>query len=487
MKMINKFLLVVLVGVMASCASFTDGLTTDPNAPTDADALNMIQGPMVMTQFFHAGEVARLTGIWTNHFTGQDRQYVALNDWNAHTSTDSDSPWGNAYYGVTQCRLIQAKADVELNPRMKGIAQVLEAHMMGTVTSLWGDVPFSEAIDDSNPNPAYDAQEDVYAGLQTLLDDAIINLNAGGAGLTAVKDIFYAANYTRWIQLANALKARYYLHVGDYTNANTYAQLGMQSAADDMVANFGNLYGSTFNPFYSFMVYDRPGYMGAEDAYAPNLMDPDDIFSDPYNANRNHSKQMEGARYYYNYHYYELYTSGYEPNYLNGFDWGCTNCGKFGEDMRLVTYAEMLLIRAEYEARVNGLTAGVAAYNTYRALMATAGTYWTTTLGEYGGVDMQPYVDGDFAPGGLEDPNSTASDPVNALLREIYEERYVFFAGSTESFVDMNRTNNIAEIQLKDYDGVPQRLLYPQDEVNTNTSTPNPIPDVLTPTPVHNN
>ncbi|WP_370089832.1 SusD/RagB family nutrient-binding outer membrane lipoprotein [Ekhidna sp.] len=485
MKIINRISIVLLLGGIFACESFTEDLRIDPNRPLDADATNMIQGPMVANQLFHAGEVARLVGLWTNHFTGQDRQYVGLNDWNTTASTDFDSPWGTAYYGIiTQSRIAADKAIAEGNPALAGIAQVLEAHAMGTVTSLWGDVPFTEAADDTNPNPAYDSQSDVYTGLQNLLDDAITNLAAGGPGISSAKDIFYGGNLASWTELAYTLKARYYLHTGDYADAATNAALGISSAANDMIADFGAGYGTSFNPYYSFLVYDRSGYMGAMDAYAPTIMDPDGNFANTYGgANRNHAKHDEGARFYYYYEPFEYYTAGYEPNFLNGFDWGCQDCGRFGEDFPLVTYGETLLIIAEAEARLNGLSAGVTAYNTYRALI-NGGYGFTTNLGVTT-WDFQAYVDADFNPGGLEDPGSTASSPVNALLREIYEERYISLAGTVEPFTDLRRTNNIAEIQLKNFSGVPQRLIYPQSEINTNTSTPSPLPDVLTATEVH--
>lgn len=31
----------------------------------------------------------------------------------------------------------------------------------------------------------------------------------------------------------------------------------------------------------------------------------------------------------------------------------------------------------------------------------------------------------------------------------------------------------------------PQRLLYPQDEINANSNIPSPIPDIFTPTPIN--
>lgn len=485
MKYLNKFLLVLVIGGLAACSSFTEDLDTDPNRLTDVDAAQILQGPILADMLFHAGEASRLAGMWDNHFTGQDRQYVGLMNWNSVTGGDMDSPWGTAYYGVLkQARIIQDKTDISGNMPLKGAAQVLEAHIMGTVTSLWGDVPYTEAANDTEfPNPAWDDQTAVYAGIQATLDDAITNLAGGGGSIPADADIYYGGNAAQWTELAYSLKARYYLHVGNYPAALAAAANGISSAANDLIAPFGNSFYNTFNPYYDFMVYQRGGYMGADDAYAPSMMDPDGNFTNIYGYNRNHANHDEGSRFYYNYTYYELYTAGYEPNYLNGFDWGCEDCGKFGEEFPLVTYGETLLIIAEAEARINGLSAGVTAYNTYRALI-DGGYGFNDNLGEAGGWNFPAYADADFSPAGVEDPGSTASSPVNALLREIYEERYVALSGITETWTDFRRTNNIAEIQLKSYTGTPQRFVIPQSEINANSSTPDGA-SVTTATEVH--
>jgi hypothetical protein len=69
----------------------------------------------------------------------------------------------------------------------------------------------------------------------------------------------------------------------------------------------------------------------------------------------------------------------------------------------------------------------------------------------------------------------------NALLREIYEERYIYFIGNYEAFTDYRRTNNIGEIKIKaGFDGTPQRLIYSQDEINANPANiPSPCLKLL--------
>lgn len=76
-----------------------------------------------------------------------------------------------------------------------------------------------------------------------------------------------------------------------------------------------------------------------------------------------------------------------------------------------------------------------------------------------------------------------------ALLREILEERYVSFFGQIEGFNDMRRTQKetLVRVPVLPNTGtqLPQRFLYPQAEIDRNSSTPSPIPGIFVPTTVN--
>lgn len=456
----------------------------DPDLITDSDARNLFQGILLANQFFQTSSNTRDVMIWLNQANGENRQYVSLNDWNLSTASNFDDSWNNAYVNcITNAKLTAAKATKELNPRLVGAAQVIEAHCMGTVTSLWGDAPYSELdITGGNLAPKYDSQAAIYTNLQSLLDKAITNLSATtGKGIPADKDLYYAGSAAKWLKLAYSLKARYYLHVKDYAKAKQNALLGINNADDDFKAQFGEGYGQSFNPFYSFLVYDRDDYMSG-DSYAARLLDPSASLY------RGNAKTDESARFLYTYLPGWYYFGPYELNVNCPFDWGEPN-GKFGGDtaVPMITYGEMLLIIAEADARTS-FSAGLSSYNTYRALLNTGYSIGIDNAGYYGeSFKYLPYVAADFAANGMENNSGTALTDQNALIREIFQEKYIYLMGSYESFTDFRRSNNAAQIQLKTGKaGTPQRFLYPQVEINANPNTPSPVPSVVTKTPVHN-
>ena len=48
---------------------------------------------------------------------------------------------------------------------------------------MWGDVPYDEAFraESGNTTPRYNSQQEIYQRLQSILDEAILNLNKPSA------------------------------------------------------------------------------------------------------------------------------------------------------------------------------------------------------------------------------------------------------------------------------------------------------------------
>jgi hypothetical protein len=477
MKKFNKYITPLLLALaVISCTNLADDINVDPNALSveDAQARNIFQAALLANQYFQTSNNVRNTMLWLDSGTGIDRQYIPLNNWNNNTSSDSDSAWNLAYVNfLTQARIASAKAKSENNLKMLGVLQIVEANCMGTATSLWGDIPYSEfSITIANNKPTFDKQSDVYSQLQILLDDAISNLTKAGS-IPVDLDFHYQGNPAKWSQLAYSLKARYYLHVKNITQAKTNALKGINSPANDFKAIFGGTTaGQNFNPFYEFLEYDRAGYMDGT-GYASMILNKTSA------TNRTNSKTDETARLAFTYLGEDLNTQG--------LDYG-TETAKFGSDSNtpLVTYGEMLLIIAEADAKAS-FTTGLQSYNAYRTLLNTGYSIGAKNTGYKGlAFKYDSYLATDFLAGGIENLTSNLTSQ-NALLREIYEERYIYFIGNYEAFTDYRRTNNIAEIKIKSgFDGTPQRLIYSQDEINANPANiPSPLPGITTKTEVH--
>jgi len=469
MKKYLSLLIAAMIG-LSSCSKMVEGINTDPSNPLDADANSMLTSIMVGNMTFQEGDMARFTSMWSGQMRGFTQQYQSYQQYTV-IARNFDQAWQNIYSGVYKnIKIIKQKALQINNRRMLGVVQVVEANLMGTATALWGDIPYTQAADDNYANPVFDTQASVYAALQTLLDSALVNLNSTAFVDFSAQDIHFAGNMTRWIQTANTLKARYFMHTRDYARALAAAQNGINAQANNFMAPHYATNRSAFNLYFQFLSLDRPNWIDATGVFGVNLINSTGT------KYRGNIKTNERARWQY------YYNSGTNLNFtINGF---------FGQNtfFPLASYAENLLILAEADARLNGFNAGLARLNTYRAYMNT-GAYINTTYLTTGNFLYSAYVSADFAPGGIDNPISNGLTQDRALLKEILEERYLTFMGHIEAFNDLRRTFKETDIRpnipLNFGTQFPQRFIYPQVEIDRNSAIPNPLPTTFDPTPVN--
>ena len=138
-----------------------------------------------------------------------------------------NTSWSNAYQlfaSVDELQDIDEATATEGGiPYHVGMAQVLEAYSYMLLVDYLGEVPFSQALQPNEfPNPVLDAGASIYAAQLTLLDEAIANLNEGDTNQALVPGDLYYDTFTsaNWIALANTLKIRANLNVGNAVGIN---------------------------------------------------------------------------------------------------------------------------------------------------------------------------------------------------------------------------------------------------------------------------
>ena len=255
MRIRNIALLAAVSLTATACIDLEgDKLSTSPNLPTTA-TLNQtfiaVQGIGFATI---TSDLPMFTNVVMQQLTGNGRQWVGYDQYN---QPEDFFPVGGFYTagGLIDIRKGQDLARVANRKSYLGILQVWEVLTMTPAADIYGDIGYSEAIGDK---PAkLDPQQAVYASLQTLLDDAITNLAAGGVGPGTV-DLVYGGNVAKWTALARSLKARMYLHTaeripGSYALALVQAKLGISAAANDYVSYQSATLGEQ-NRWYEFKV-----------------------------------------------------------------------------------------------------------------------------------------------------------------------------------------------------------------------------------------
>jgi len=481
-NILNYFTIVVICLTVLSCEKFVSDMNVDPNNPTDAPVDLIFTGAQVNVRSFdQATRVPIVANMWSGYMTGIQRQYLSYQ--NYQFTAGEVSGLNNVYCGVYVQFDIAIKKYQEINNQKGiGISKVIQAYTIGTATSLYGDIPFSQIGNITEyPNPEFDPQVQIYAGVQKLLDEGISALESGIGSLPDKTDIFFNGNTAKWIEVAHTLKARYFTETKEYDKSYTEALKGISSLANSLVSPSSTTSGMR-NVYYVHQVESRAGDVNSKGAYLTTLLNPS-------NANyRGNSKTSEEAR--FQYYFVNLGTGGItgdiEPNYLS-LGRGDKFTGIIGMEAsaHLVTYYENILMLAETAARTKDFTTALTHLNQFRSFMNSGGYVHPTYTAAFP-FKYEPYIDSDFEVGGMNNPSGL--DKTQALLKEILEERYVTFFCQMLGFNDLRRTRN-ESIGVKPPpaagDKLPERFLYDLQEQTANLNAPDPLPGLFDPTPVN--
>ncbi len=121
----------------------------------------------------------------------------------------------------------------------QGVGLVIKSYVFGMITDLWGDAPYSQALKGElggaeNIKPAFDRQEDIYAGILADLETANTLLSGSQGdyeGISPVQDVILAGNVLRWRKFANSLALRYYMRLSEKVPAT--AEAGIEKIVGD--------------------------------------------------------------------------------------------------------------------------------------------------------------------------------------------------------------------------------------------------------------
>lgn len=454
MKNIKYIILSLLIASSYSCESLVEGINDNPNniASDSFDAgVLLLKGIELANVSIQSGHLTRIGGMWSGQTVGVTLLYKSIYEYNL-SAEETNPHWENCYQGVVQ-QARTLREHTKNSPRAAqyaGITKVIEANALGTVASLYGDVPYSEISNVDIEDPKFDSQAEVFAQLQTLLDGAISDLSNAGNGAIP-EDLFLNGNSTKWSKVAHTLKARMYMYTKEYAKAYQEALKGILAPGDALVFTPPNIGNGSLNLNYK-MVNERGGYWAFDGGYLGTLM----------GTQRKNSKTDETARLAY---------FRFDGNSANN------NKGLFapGRPMVMVGYEENLLILAESAARTSTEDVALGHLNMLRSYLASGSAF--QKLNDTDGLLYEPYVVADFEAGGIENSDNIA--PQRALIREIVEERYV------SGFTQLMPFDDIRRLGAKERDVAilppfnsptaskyPQRFIVAQTELNANSNAP---------------
>ncbi len=256
MKNLKYSLLAALSILFIGCDSFLDD-NIDPNKSVLED---LKPSDMLPTSIYYTSQAHYNVSFSVCQYSQQLASYFTPGP-DTQEEIQISGAWGLIYSGaLSDIKALSILAERDKSAHYQGIAMILRATNLALATDQWGDVPASAAtLGEADFNPSFDAQEDVYTLVNTLLDDAIELLSGpDNSGLTIGEDdIIYGGNIDRWIKAAYSLKARYSLHLTEInqTQAVAGALANLANAFEGNQDDFQLVYNDrNFNPWNAGVV-----------------------------------------------------------------------------------------------------------------------------------------------------------------------------------------------------------------------------------------
>jgi Starch-binding associating with outer membrane len=211
------FILIVLLG--ASCTKTIDSKEVNPNAPASVPS-DLILGT-VLTDISGTGTQGTLGGIASWGEVSQWDQYFCQNyayyGNNQYYWTGGNASWDPylVMKNVVQMDNADTASAGKVNP-YEAVGRFIEAYYYYNLTSMFGDVPQTEALDGvDNSTPTYTPQEQVFAYILNTLDTAnsdlatlIAQVPTTANTLSASQDIYYGGNLSQWQKVVNSFRLR---------------------------------------------------------------------------------------------------------------------------------------------------------------------------------------------------------------------------------------------------------------------------------------
>ncbi len=377
-KNIIKICFPLMLALTASnCTKDFPALNVNPNQVTN------VPYKALLTNSINSVSRAYYTNIYCDNWARyRARTVYAQND---QYSLDGSLTNFDAYSGhIKDLKLAMQKAQAANDLNTVAVTKILTAYAYQNLTDLYGDIPYSEALRNTdNPTivyPKYDSQKSIYLSLIDKLKEANSMINVTTSIGTA--DILFGGNMLKWKKFASSLLLRIYMRISLVEPA--IAKLGIEQIVADPT-NFPLISSNTDNAYMNWIVgdanYRSPQWMNPINYSKSEIVVEASVIN--FLNTRNDPRLPLYAE--------KSITS---PNVYAGLPLGTlgqtspnlslVGIAKFQSEntpSRLIRYSEIMFIIAE--AALNGWSVGTTAKLAYEAAITASITEYGGLLGSY--------------------------------------------------------------------------------------------------------
>lgn len=467
----KKILSIITLSVLFTACDTDLDINKDPDLLYDVPMASQLPAGEAGLIGAEGSHFALIGGFWSQYWTQSTvaNQYKDIDSYIIGTG-DYYTAWRDMYDALGDIRQVKRKALAQQNWKYYLIASVLDAQGSQILTDFYGSVPYTEANNQNILEPQFDSGESIYDAMIVDLDFALSqDLSASVGPTPGSEDLIFAGDMDNWTAFANTMKLKIYMR---QTNSARSAEAGAAITSllasgvafldtDAAMTQFEDALGLS-NPLYET---DRRRLNNAANLRRSRTLSS--FLTD--NADERLTEYY-GAGIALN--------QGDFNNNVNATTVSIVNLSATAPAY-LMSREESLFLQAEAQARYGSSAAAKTFYD--------AGVLENFSFYSINGA---PYV----ATGGVYEYPSGGSlqDQIKAIITQKWVA--AFPGNGFEAFFDTNRTGypQTSAVPQSDASYVPgelaysvngatnglfpKRVVYPQEETNTNKNTPALIP-----------
>jgi len=345
-------------------------------------------------------------------------------------------------------------ADDGVKANKLAIIELLNVYSFQNLVDIFGNVPYSQALDINNITPVYDDAASIYQDLLSRTDAALGKLDPTSASFGSA-DLIYGGDIAKWIKFGNSLKLKLGITLSDVnpslakTTVEAAVNAGVFASGEDNALLFypGGIHS---NPIWQLVIQNgRDDFVPANTVIdlMNSLTDPrrDDYFT------LVDTSSVQGVQ--------KLAFSGGIYGRSNPF----TKYSHINPVISSPTYPGILLsydevLFYEAEAAARGFSVGGTASNLYSSAI-------TASILAWGGTPDQ-------ATAYLAQPNVAYATATGTWQQKIGTQAYIaLYARGLEGYTEWRRLDfpilNMPP-SITTYDQIPKRFTYPINEQTLN-------------------
>lgn len=216
--------LIALALLFGSCEDNLTDLNEDPKGAGDVPGSALFSsGQVTLGTYLNSADInSNIFKLMSQHWTATT--YTSESQYTLEDRQIPSNLWQDLYKDVLK-DLDDAETRIQNNdliPEAQKQNQLAQVEVLKVLTyyelvTIFGDIPYNEALDPDNTAPAYDSEEKIYTDLLDRLTTAIGNIDPSASGFGSA-DVFYgesSAPMAQWVKFASSLKMRLGITIAD--------------------------------------------------------------------------------------------------------------------------------------------------------------------------------------------------------------------------------------------------------------------------------